>query len=315
MPRAVAEELIHPQMSATYRPLLDFMIVGAQKCGTTALARFLAQHPGIRVTSEKEPHVFDAPDYSPDWTPEQIDARYRPFFSAFTAKPIASVRTWESGTEGTRVDGNDASRSGAGGSKASREEQTGSVEDPAARLIRGEATPIYLFLPEIAPELERYNPNLKVIVLLRDPVERAISQYYMERNKGYERRPLWLALLLESWRLRRCGNPRGRGSAWRRHSYRHRGKYGMQLRNLFEHFDAARVMVVRTEDLARRHDEVLRQVFAFLGVEDQVAIEAQTVFEGERSGRRHLLVSLLLRLYFLPELVHMRQYDIAGFRK
>ena len=40
--------------------------------------------------------------------------------------------------------------------------------------IRGEATPIYLFFPEIAPELKRYNPRFKVIVLLRDPVERAI---------------------------------------------------------------------------------------------------------------------------------------------
>ena len=56
-------------MSEPYRPLLDFMIVGVQKGGTNALYRFLREHPEIGMSSRKEVHLFDAPDYSGAWTP------------------------------------------------------------------------------------------------------------------------------------------------------------------------------------------------------------------------------------------------------
>ncbi len=229
------------------------MIVGAQKCGTTALAHFLAQHPAIAMASPKEAHLFDAPDYSPDWTPAAIDARYERFFAR-----------------------------------------------DAGSALRGEATPIYLFLPGIAGELQRYNPHLKLIVLVRDPVERALSHYYMERNRERERRPLWLALLAEPFRLRRR-DPARRDAALRIHSYRRRGLYSLQLRNLYRHFDARRVLVVCAEDLLRRHDAVLRRVFAFLGVPDDVRIAPEIVYPTNRGGRRHRVASWLLRISYLAE--------------
>ena len=245
--------------SVPYRPRLDFMIVGAQKCGTTALAHFLSQHPEIGMAFPKEPHLFDSPKYSSDWIPEQIDERYRPFF-----------------------------------------DHCGEVS------IRGEATSIYMFLPEIARELKRYNPALKLIVLLRDPVERALSHYYMEKSKGKEPRPLWLALLREPFRLHRCKDARAYRSAMRVCSYRRRGLYSVQLRNLYRFFDRDRVLIVRTRDLGTRHDAVLRRVFAFLGVSDHVRIEPEIVFEGDRGGRPHRAMSWLLRLSYLAEFVRLR---------
>ena len=379
------------QPSPVHRPLVNFMIIGAQKCGTTALAHFLAQHPRIRMSSAKEPHLFDAPDYSPYWTKEQIDQRYRPFFNASeetaestlspdgtptfspdgtptfgggtpfsgtgpdgtptesgtSAFPESGAPTFEStfesgaptvnraprdadaqegtptiaqvGTptnEGTSTSGEEGTpTSGSEGTPEEGTPTSGSERIPGDGLLRGEATPIYLFLPEIAPELNRYNPELKVIVLLRDPVERAVSHYYMEKNKGYEQLPLWRALLCESRRLRRCVNPRRRGSAWRRHSYRRRGLYSVQLRNLFRHFDAAQVMLLRAEDLARHHDEVLRRAFEFLEVGEPPGIGPQTVFQGERDGRRHPVVSSLLRLSFLPEIIRLRRFKAARPRE
>ena len=235
------------------------MIVGAQKCGTTALARFLSRHPDIGMASPKEMHLFDSPQYAGDWTPEQIDERYRPFF-----------------------------------------------RHCAGTAVRGEATPIYMFLPEVAREIQRYNPDLKLIVLLHDPVERAISHYYMERARGREHRPLWLALLCEPMRLRRCRDGRAFGSALRVCSYRRRGLYSLQLRNLYRWFDRSRVLVVRTRDLRQHHDAVLRRVFAFLGVSEQVRIEPEIVFQGDRGGRTHRTVSWLLRLSYLAEFARMR---------
>ena len=248
-----------PSVLRDHRPMLGFMIVGAQRCGTTALARFLARHPEIGMSSRKEMHLFDRSDYSPEWSVAQIDARYRLAFND---------------TEGVR--------------------------------IRGEATPIYLFFPEIAPQLRRYNPGLKLIVLLRDPVERAISSYYLEKNRGWESRPLWLALLLEPWRLRRCRDPRAFGSPTRVCAYRRRGLYSLQLRNLFRHFGREQVLIVRTRDLGERHDAVLRRVFRFLGVNEEVRIDPEVVNSADRAGRTHRVVSWLLRLSYLAEFARMR---------
>ena len=242
-----------------YRPMLDFMIVGAQRCGTTALSRFLSRHPGIAMSSPKEVHLFDGANYSSDWSPEQIDARYRRAF-----------------------------------------------KEPAEVGLRGEATPVYLFFPEITRELARYNPGLKLIVLLRDPVERAISSYYFQKNRGKEQRPLWLALLLEPLRLRRRHDPRAPGSTTRVCSYRRRGLYSHQLRNLFRFFDPEQVLIVRTRDLAQRHDSVLRHVFAFLGVAEGVRIAPEWVYAADRGGRKHRVVSALLRLSYVGESARMR---------
>ena len=60
---------------------LDFMIVGVQKSGTTALSHFLAQHPEIAMAANKEVHLFDAPDYENNWSHEHINCHYEPFFS------------------------------------------------------------------------------------------------------------------------------------------------------------------------------------------------------------------------------------------
>ena len=185
-----------------------------------------------------------------------------------------------------------------------------SFEHCPGAAVRGEATPIYMFLPEVARELERYNPDLKLIVLLRDPVGRAVSQYRMERDRGNEHLPLWLALLSEPFRLRRCRDARQADSAMRRHSYRRRGLYSLQLRNLYRFFRKDRVLVIRTRDLLQRHDAVLRQVFSFLGVSEDVRIAPGTIYpDTPRKGggaRAHRVVSWLLRLSCLAESVRLR---------
>ena len=238
--------------------LVDFVIAGAQKGGTSALAHFLSGHPAVAMAS-REGHVFDSPSYSSDWTPEEIDARY--------------VR------------------------RLARRPTT---------VACGESTPIYLFLPDVAAELHRYNPALKVIVILRDPVERALSHYAMERGRGNEHRPLWFALLAERGRLRRCPDPRGPESAARRHSYRSRGLYGVQLRNLFAVFPRNQVLVLRSENLLGRHHETLENVFAFLGVSVSVRIPPETVFKGPELGGKHAVVRWLLRLSYAADSRRLR---------
>ena len=66
------------------------------------------------------------------------------------------------------------------------------------------------------------------------------------------------------------------------------------------------MLIVRSEELLRRHDDVLRRVFTFLGVSEEMRIAPEIVARGERSGKAHRLVSRLLRLSYLPEFARMR---------
>ncbi|MYE11807.1 MAG: glycosyltransferase [Gammaproteobacteria bacterium] len=248
--------------AAPQAPLVDFMVVGAQKCGTTALASFLGQHPEIGMAEPKEAHLFDDPDYRAWWTRAGIDARYARCFG----------------------------------------------HCPGARL-HGEATPVYLYFADTAAALVRYNPALKVIVLLRDPAERAVSHYHMQRSRGAERRPLWLALLLEPFVLLADREPRGQDSPTRARGYRARGRYGRQLGDLYRSFPRDRVLVLRQSELLEEHDAVLRRVFEFLGADPDVRVPAARVFAGGPRPR-HRLAKWLLRLTYLADSARLRRLGV-----
>lgn len=229
---------------------LDFMIVGVQKGGTTALSHFLAVHPQLAMAEGKEVHLFDAPDYSPHWSVDEINQRYSAHFNGV-----------------------------------------------AAGSLHGEATPIYCYWPEIAPELKRYHAGLKLIVLLRDPVERAISQYAMERARGDEAQPLWLALLLEPYRLWRDAsrNPR---SARRCHSYRGRGNYVRQIENLRLFFPDEQILVIENNELIAEHQHTLQKVCRFLGVSADNFSEPARIFTGDYDRSHYQIVRWLLSCYY-----------------
>lgn len=217
---------------------LDFMIIGAQKSGTSALSHFLAQHPDVCMAAGKEVHLFDADDYSLDWVADDIDQRYSAFFE--------------------RAD--DA-------------------------CIWGEATPIYLYWTEIIPALKRYNAALKLIVILRDPAERAISHYAMEKSRANETLPLWLALLCEPMRLASEGERLGRSH--RCHSYVDRGLYAEQLANVRQYFSDKQILVLESEALKYQHKETMEKVCQFLAIDPAHGIESEQVFSGNYQ-KKHL---------------------------
>ena len=133
--------------------------------------------------------------------------------------------------------------------------------------LHGDATPIYLMHPTLVGRIARYNPGMRWIILLRHPVERALSQYHMERRRGDERWPLWPALLAERWRLRGHEDDFSSGSPLRHHSYRFRGDYARQIDDLYAAFPRERVLLLRNEHLRDNPAEVLDEVFRFLGLE------------------------------------------------
>ena len=243
-------------------PLLRFVIGGVQKAGTSALARYLGDHPGLRLPRDKEAHVFDAPDFDDGATPAQLDARFALMFAA-----------------------------------------------PQDGALHGDATPFYLFQPEIIARIARYNPAMRWIVLLRDPVERAISQHHMERQRGKEGWPLPLGLLLERGRLRRDAGNFARSSSLRRHSYRARGDYASQLDALFARFPRQQVLLLRSDELRATPAIVVARVCAFLGIAPPAQdVVYAPVFTGDYAPiPRGSLRWRLLRWWFRRELRAMRE--------
>ncbi len=146
----------------------------------------------------------------------------------------------------------------------------------------GDATPVYMFLPEVARRVWRYNPAMKWIVLLRDPVERAVSHYRMERARGNEPLTFDEAIAAENKRLCKDRDNRAWNSSVRLHSYVERGLYTRQIRRVRRWFGKGAVLVLTTGELRHRHEETLRRIYEFLGVQDRGFVPpAEMVFATE----------------------------------
>lgn len=131
---------------------------------------------------------------------------------------------------------------------------------PAAAV--GESTPAYCYWLPAAERVAKYNPRMKWILLLRDPVDRAYSHWNMMRERGDENLPFIRALAAEPERLSRAMDP----LAWRRYSYLDRGRYSTQVKRLWRQFGAEQVLVLRSEELWRDPARGLSQLCQFLEI-------------------------------------------------
>ncbi|MCZ8114243.1 sulfotransferase [Silanimonas sp.] len=222
-------------------PRLSFLVGGVQKAGTTAFASYLSRHPFVRLPGNKEAHVFDAPDYDESAPACAIDARFDAHFS-----PPADEPTVDDGPT-----------------------------------VYGDATPITVLSPRFVERAWRYSPHLRWIILLREPVERAISHWAMERARGVESLPLWAAALAEPWRLGRSVDDWAWSSPQRWASYAARGDYARQLRALVARFPPGQILLLRSDRLAEDPEATVAAAWAFLGLPPgPMGLDYPRVFEG-----------------------------------
>jgi hypothetical protein len=229
--------------SATSRAriLPSFLIIGAQRAGTTTLFDYLLRHPDIRGPlhggevswTRKEIHFFDERfQLGVDW--------YRSYF------PLAASRRM------ARLRGRD--------------------------LVVGEATPYYMFHPLVPERVAATIPDVKLIALLRDPVARAYSHYQMMLRSGRETLSFEDALAAEADRLAVDGGLDavveagfGDDRPWRHHHHRHhayfsRGLYAEQLERWLEYFPREQLLILHAEDLFARPVEGYTEALGLLGL-------------------------------------------------
>jgi hypothetical protein len=135
---------------------------------------------------------------------------------------------------------------------------------PKPGQLLGEATPITMYWADAPRRVWEYNPRMKMICVLRNPIERAFSHWNMERERGEERLSFLDALKREAERYR-TDPPRHHRS----HSYIDRGYYSEQIRRLWRFFPPAQTLFLSSEELLSRPQTTLDQVFDFLEVSRQ----------------------------------------------
>jgi Sulfotransferase domain len=218
----------------------DFLILGAQKAGTSSLEFFLSQHPRIRCAGKKEVGFFSRDsmyNQGAAWYARQFPPRRRLGLRFF------------------------------------------------------EATPEYLYYPFVAERIARFNPRMKLIVMLRNPVERAFSAWNMFRQMhadavirdrtiadyiadanpearepilgllGRKEFPGFDSCVEEEMKLLREGTARELEPSFVR-----RGLYQEQLERFYEHFPPESIFILESAELKRDRAGAVNRVLAFLGL-------------------------------------------------
>jgi Sulfotransferase domain len=127
-------------------------------------------------------------------------------------------------------------------------------------MTAGDCTPSYLYYEPTAERIYRYNPKIKLLILLRNPVDRAFAHWNMQRFRGREPLDFFDAVREEQTRI--AGAP---PSEARRFAYIDRGFYALQLGRFFKFFPREQVKVIKFEDFTGRQRETLTSIFSFLG--------------------------------------------------
>jgi Sulfotransferase domain len=139
--------------------------------------------------------------------------------------------------------------------------------------ISGEGSPYYLFHPLVPERVARALPNVKLIAMLRDPVERAYSHYQQEFARGFEDCDTFeQALDLEPERLRgererMLADPGYDSHALQHHSYMARGDYIDQIQAWLERFPREQLLIVHAERFFAEPRSAVEEVQRFLGLE------------------------------------------------
>jgi hypothetical protein len=179
--------------------------------------------------------------------------------------------------------------------------------DPAQMegLLTFEATPYYMFEPRVPRLVRELVPDVKLVFLLRDPVDRAFSHYHNNRRLGREPLGFEEALAAEKERLageeeRMLADPTYVSEPHRLYSYCGRGLYAMQIERWLRHFPAAQMRFVDARRLFADPRGVLADVLAFLGLDLWEPADCEPRNQGRHDDAMAPHTRARLRAFFEP---------------
>ncbi len=209
--------------------LPDFLVIGAGRSGTTSLHHYLHQHPDVFLPGVKSPSYF----YCLDESPETAARRHRETRSVFVRSRSAYEALFE-----------------------------GSEHYQAV----GEVSPAYLASTRVAARIAAELPDVRLVAILRNPIERFHSRFVARRRDGLEPAPDLESLLAAEKKLPlRPADAAG--------TYLAAGYVDRVLETYFLRFPLERILLLLHDDLRDDASSTIRRLFEFLGVDAGVQIE------------------------------------------
>ncbi len=205
----------------------DFLVIGAARSGTTALYNYLKQHPDVFMPSRiKEPNFFCY---------EGLDLDVKGPGAEFINNSVTDPEAY-----------------------AALFAEAGDAQ------IKGEASPLYLYEPRAPERISHHAPDVKMIAILRNPIEQAYSHFMYATRLLVEDEPDFeKALGLEEARLAKDWQPLFGYSSFPR--------YGAQFARYFEHFDRSQFLIETYDDFDQDPMAVLGRIYDFIGVDRDFA--------------------------------------------
>ena len=162
--------------------------------------------------------------------------------------------------------------------------------------VYGEATPLYLYWEPSCKRIWEYNPNIKLIFILRNPITRAFSHWNMEFDRNYDKETFNYAILNEAQRVKESLPFQSRV-----YSYADRGFYSEQIRRFKRFFDDDQLMFIKYEDFKSNQEKTLLDIFNFLGVNPQnYQFEPKTIHE----RKKHAEISKDDKQFLIQKFTH-----------
>lgn len=265
-------DIWYRDLTAKKRILPSFIIIGAQRCGTTSLYDYLSHHPQIIPSPVKELFYFD------DYYTRPIEW-YKSFFPT-------------------------------------KKEQEKLERDLVASVITGEASPSYFFHPYAAKRIKETLPQIKLILVLRDPIERAYSHY--NHIKRLNREPLSFEEAIEKEQERITPDIEKlakdefyKADQRRDYSYLTRGYYAKQLKEWFKHFPKEQLLIVQSEEFYKNTPRVYNEIVEYLGLNSYTlpTFEAKNALKYAKMAPE---TKEKLKAYFAPK--NEELYELLGKR-
>lgn len=205
------------------RQMPNFIVIGAGKAGTSSIFYYLKQHPQIYMSPLKEPKFF-----------------------ALKGEPLNFQGPDKDIVNSTSVN--------------TLEAYQDLFQGVSDEIAIGEASPIYLYSPKAPPRIKDYLPEVKLIAILRNPVERAFSSFTHLLREGYETLSFEEALQEEENRIQRKW-----AALWH---YKQKGYYYEQLKRYYDIFDRQQIKVYLYEELQADNIALIQDIYNFVGVDD-----------------------------------------------
>lgn len=231
---------------------VDFLIVGAQKSGTTALTRYLRTNDDIEMARKKELHFFD---------------------NEYNFVNTVDYSIYHSSFENSRGD-----------------------------TLKGESTPVYMYWYSAPKRIWEYNPKMKLIVVLRNPIDRAFSHWNMQRDRNVDTLSFSEAIRMERKRCREA-----LPFQHFRYSYTDRGFYTEQIRRLWHFFPKQQILILKYEDLQLDIANILLKISNFLNVKDFAEVQHENIHSRKYLAQMKQVDRLYLESLYSNEIANLEK--------